>query len=310
MPHYFVAIFLMLIGITTCPAADDPTVMQALEDIENYKVLPSTQLLPFLKAQQLKLRSQIALIVDYRDGTLLYGRNIDKPAPIASLTKLMTAMIILDARQPLSEAVEIDAEDKDYLKFSRSRLKPGILVTREDLLWMALVASENRAAAALARTYPGGTPAFVQAMNIKARQLHMSRTRFTDATGLDQDNVSTARDLLMMMNAAYGYPLIRQISTTREQIIFPLQGPRLLKYRNTNHLIRSQHWNIGLSKTGYINEAGYCLLMQAEVNQRPLLIILLNSAGLRSKFGDANRISKWLQEAEQRALHKNKMANS
>jgi serine-type D-Ala-D-Ala endopeptidase (penicillin-binding protein 7) len=247
----------------------------------------------------LKLRSAAALVVSQDQGQLLYAKNTDAVMPIASITKLMTAMVVLDSGLPLNEEIAIDQADVDVLKGTRSRLKVGVVLTRRELLKLALMASENRAAAALARSYPGGLPVFVQAMNQKARDLSMRDTRFLDSTGLNPGNVSTAHDLAMMVYAGYQYPLIREFTTSEShRIALTDRRTRMVAFRNSNGLVRSHHWEIGLSKTGYINEAGRCLVMQATIAAKPVIIVLLDSWGKLSRIADANRIKRWVERLE------------
>jgi D-alanyl-D-alanine endopeptidase (penicillin-binding protein 7) len=241
------------------------------------------------------LRSAVALVQDAQSGHVVLDKRSDAVLPIASITKLMTAMVLLDRGLDLQQRVAISAEDQDVLKGTRSRLKPGAMLTRDELLLVALMSSENRAAAALARTYPGGVEAFVAAMNAKALQLGMSDTRFVDPTGLSPANVSSARDLARLVIAASDYPLIRDYST-RESASLLVRG-RPLGYRNTNGLVRSPQWNIGLQKTGYLNEAGRCLVMRVRLASRDLVVVLLDSWGKYSRVGDANRIRKWLESS-------------
>jgi D-alanyl-D-alanine endopeptidase (penicillin-binding protein 7) len=214
--------------------------------------------------------------------------------PIASITKLMTAMVTLDAKLDLSELVMITDDDVDALKHTSSRLKVGTMLTRDDLLHLALMASENRAASALSRAYPGGHPAFIQAMNRKAVELGMNSTHFLDSTGLNQGNVSTAEDLAKMVTAAYRYPLIQQYTTDTEHVVRSNSG-RMLQFRNSNGLVRSDDWQIDVSKTGYIQEAGRCLVMQARISATPIVIVLLDSWGKYTRIADANRIKKWVE---------------
>ena len=243
---------------------------------------------------QPNLQSNIALIVDEQTGRVIYNKHADMPAPIASITKLMTAMVVLDAKPDMEAELSIALEDLDTLKGTTSRLRIGMTFTRAEMLQMALMASENRAASALARAYPGGMVAAVAAMNVKARQLGMSNSKFFDPTGLNSDNVSTAQDLAKMVAAAQHYPLIHQYTTTASASVDGWNG-RELRFSNTNPLVKNASWNIGLSKTGFINEAGRCLVMQAKINQRPVIIVLLNSWGKRTRIGDANRIKKWME---------------
>jgi D-alanyl-D-alanine endopeptidase (penicillin-binding protein 7) len=234
-------------------------------------------------------------VVDTERNQVLYEKNSTTPLPIASVTKLMTAMVVLDARLPLFEEVAISDEDVDRLKGSRSRLPVGARLTRYEALHLALVASDNRAASALARHYPGGKAGFIAAMNRKSRSLAMFDTHFDDPTGLVPSNTSTARDLLRMARAAYGYPVVRSITTTPSYSLTLPDSGVSLEFNNTNRLLRTEEWAIGLSKTGYIHEAGRCLVMQADVAERPLLIVLLHGDGRGVHFADAVRIRQWLQ---------------
>lgn len=245
----------------------------------------------------LNLRSSSAMVVDQKTGRILYGKNTDAPMPIASITKLMTAMVVLDAQLPLNEKIAISGEDRDSLKGTHSRIKVGTTLSRKLALQLALMSSENRAAAALARAYPGGFPAFVAAMNRKAESLGMSHTRFVDSTGLNSNNISTAQDLVKMVNAAHAYPLIRDMTTTGFYDVAMRGGPRRVQFKNTNMLVRNKTWQIGLSKTGFINEAGHCLVMQVNIANKPMVIVLLDSWGKLSRIGDAQRIKKWIKEA-------------
>ncbi len=247
-----------------------------------------------------KLRSNIALILDEKSQQPLYAKNADAVAPIASITKLMTAMVVLDANLPLDEEVTVDVADLDTLKGTHSRLRIGMSFTRSEMLKLALMASENRAASALARTYPGGTAAAIAAMNAKARELGMYDTQFHDSTGLNSENVSTARDLAKMVMAARKYRLIQQYSTSASHSVDGWNG-RELRFNNTNPLVKNASWDIGVSKTGFINEAGRCLVMEAKINRRPVIIVLLNSWGKSTRIGDANRIRKWMESANVRA---------
>jgi len=243
-----------------------------------------------------QVRSHIALIFDEQTQQPLLNKNGGMAAPIASITKLMTAMVVLDAKLPMDEVVSVAEDDSGTRKKARSRLSTGMAFTRTELLKMALMASENRAASALAKSYPGGTAAAVAAMNTKARELGMQNTVFYDPTGLSRDNVSTAHDLVKMVAAARKYTLIQQYSTATTLSVDGLNG-RAMRFSNTNPLVRSASWDIGVSKTGFISEAGLCLVMEAKINQRPVIIVLLNSWGKRTRIGDANRIKKWMESA-------------
>lgn len=243
-----------------------------------------------------KLRSAIALIYDENGARALYSKNADTVAPIASITKLMTAMIVLDAQLPLEEEISISVQDMDTLKGTHSRMRPGMSLSRGELLKLALMSSENRAAAALARTYPGGTVAAVAKMNAKAHELDMKNTRFLDPSGLNSGNVSTAQDLVKMVLAAQHYDLIHKFTTTSSHIV-DVAGHRPMRFNNTNPLVKSASWDIGVSKTGFINEAGRCLVMQSNIKGRPVVIVLLDSVGKQTRVGDANRVKKWMESA-------------
>ncbi|MCX7142408.1 MAG: D-alanyl-D-alanine endopeptidase [Proteobacteria bacterium] len=243
--------------------------------------------------QKLSLRSSAAIIQDQETGEVLYGKNANTVTPIASITKLMTAMVVLDAAPDLNEIITISSEDMDSLRGTHSRLKPGASLTRDELLRVALMASENRAAAALGRTYPGGFDAFLGAMNHKAQMLGMNDSRFGDATGLSSANVSSAEDLTKLVRAAHQYELIRSYTTLTGHEVHVAGRP--LAYRNTNRLVSNESWNIGLSKTGFTNDAGRCLVLQAKLAERKVIIVLLDSWGKLSRIGDANRIRAWLE---------------
>jgi D-alanyl-D-alanine endopeptidase (penicillin-binding protein 7) len=241
----------------------------------------------------LDLNSAVALVADQASGEVLFAKNPDAVLPIASITKVMTAMVVLDARLPLDDVLEIGTEDIDTEKGSRSRLRPGTRLTRADMLHLALMASENRAANALGRHYPGGLESFVLAMNLKARQIGMTSSRFNDPTGLSGRNVSTARDLARMLQVAYDYPLVREYSTSPELQV-PSGADKALVFRNTNRLIDQAAWSIGLQQTGYISEAGRCLVMQVGLASRSVLMVLLDATGRQARYGDAQRLRNWL----------------
>jgi len=243
--------------------------------------------------QQLVIRSASALVADQQTGECLVQKQAEAVLPIASITKLMTAMVVLDAKQDLNDTLTILEEDKDTLRHSRSRLPVGTVLRRTDALLLALMASENRAAHALARTYPGGLPAFIAAMNAKAHALGLAETRFDDPTGISSGNVSSARDLAKMVDSAYQYQLIRTY-TTRKEITYRI-GHRSILFHNSNRLIGNPRWQIGLSKTGFIDEAGRCLVMQSRVGKRTVLIVLLDSQGTATRYADANRIKQWME---------------
>jgi len=258
-------------------------------------------LLSYLEPRKLSLRSQAALVVDDREGQVLYGRNMHVKRPIASLTKLMTAMVVLDAGLPDDEVITITRADRDRLRGSGSKLSFGTKLTRRDLIKIALAGSENRAAIALARTYPGGTAHFVMTMNDKARRLGLTETAFRDPAGLHRGNMSTAADLVELVKAASRYALIREFTTVGTGSVTDRRTGWKVRFVNTNRLVRNRQWDIELSKTGYIADAGHCLLMRAEIADRPVTLVLLNSWGELTKYGDANRIRKWIDRADQKA---------
>jgi serine-type D-Ala-D-Ala endopeptidase (penicillin-binding protein 7) len=251
-----------------------------------------------LDGNKLKLASANALVYDANAGRAIYAKGADVVTPIASVTKLMTAMVVLDAAQPMDEMISVNIADLDLLKGSHSRLRLGAELPRREMLRLALMASENRAASSLARHYPGGTPAFVEAMNQKAQALGMTRTHFSDPTGLSSENVATAHDLARMVQAAAGYAPIREFTTTASHYVEVQPMGQLLGFNNTNSLVRSGGWDIQLSKTGFIREAGKCLVMLANIASRPVVIVLLDSYGRLTRIGDANRVKYWLETGE------------
>ena len=243
------------------------------------------------------LKSSSVLVVDQISGEVLFEKNPDSVLPIASITKLMTALVVAEADLPMSEMLRITQEDADLEKGVGSRLRVGTRLTRGELMHLALMSSENRAAHALGRTYPGGMDAFVVAMNIKARQLGMSATQFTEPTGLNAGNVSSPRDLVRLVEEAYLVPLIREYSTAQNLMV--RVGSRSQQFRNSNALVRTEAWELGLSKTGFIREAGRCLVMQAEVERRPVILVMLDAPGTQHRLRDAEMIRRWLiQQAE------------
>ncbi len=242
------------------------------------------------------LMSTGVLVFDPATGHTLFSKNADQAAPIASITKLMTAMVVIDAKLAMDEAIEISSEDVDTIKNTRSRLPVGTHFRRDDLLRLALMASDNRAASALGRNFPGGVPAFVAAMNGKAKALGLTQTHYVDSSGLSPGNVSTPADLGKLVAVATAYELIREYTTTGAVNVKLPDSKRTLHFVNTNTLVRSSDWKIGLSKTGYINEAGKCLVMQAVIANQPIVIVLLDSWGRLTRVGDANRIRRWLEK--------------
>jgi len=262
--------------------------------------VPASAMRAFAEHARLRLKSQVALVYDERDGEIILKRHADKVMPVASLSKLMTAMVVLDGGQSLDEVITLTRADKDRIRYSHSRLRNGMKFTRRDLLLIALAASENRAALALARTYPGGTTAFVQAMNSKARRLGLQHTHFTDPAGLGNGNVSTAFDLLQIVKSASEYFMIREFTTQSVDSITNMHNGREVKFPNTNRLVRGDRWPITLSKTGFTHDAGNCLVMKTAINKRPVIIVLLDSWGKLSKYGDSRRIKQWMLKTEHR----------
>ena len=246
---------------------------------------------------KLRLQSTNALVVGM-DESMIYSKNADSITPIASITKLMTAMVVLDAKQSGDQLLTIDMADLDMLKGSHSRLRLGVELPRTEMLRLALMASENRAASALCRYYPGGAEACIAAMNAKAVALGMRNTHFSDSTGLNSENQSTAKDLAKMVLAASKYPLIREFSTTPTAMVEAPPTGRQVSFQNTNSLVRGGTWDIQVQKTGFIREAGRCLVMMANVASKPVVIVLLDSIGKLTRVGDANRIRYWMETGE------------
>ncbi len=266
------------------------------QDVKAAKYIPAQVVEPEFDAMGNPLLKSAAFMVqDLDSGKVLLERNAEAVVPIASITKLMTAMVALDVKPSLSEELTITEDDTDKLKNTGSRLVVGTALSREMMMHLALMSSENRAAAALARNYPGGVPAFVYAMNQKAHALGLVDTAFHDPTGLNPNNVSSARDLAKMVTAASKYPLIREFSTDSEQTI--MVRNREQTFRNTNALVKNSEWQIGVSKTGFINEAGRCLVMQAWLANKPIVIVLLDSVGKFTRVADAQRVKRWVEAA-------------
>ncbi len=296
---------LLLLALLGLGLAAGPSLAETGPKKKTYTVRKHKQLKPPAKKRagktamketaNLVLQSAAALVLDQSTGTVLFEKNAGAVLPIASITKLMTAMVTLDEKPGLEEMVAIGEDDVDTLKGTRSRLKVGTQLSREEMLRLALMSSENRAASSLANHYPGGREAFVAAMNRKAEALGLLDTRFSDPTGLTAANVSSARDLVKLVAAAHQYPLIREFTTATEYQV-KIAG-RSQAFHNTNSLVKSAAWDIGLSKTGYINEAGKCLVMQAWLNNKPTIIVLLDSLGRMTRIGDANRIKRWVEHA-------------
>lgn len=245
----------------------------------------------------LYLKSSVAFVMDQDTNEVLLSKNSEAVLPIASLTKLMTAMVVVEAKLSLDESITITSDDVDTEKNSSSRLAVGATLTRGELLHLALMSSENRAAHALGRIYPGGMQAFVAAMNRKAQFLNMTDTKYVEPTGLSSQNQSSARDLATLVKAAYQQPLIRELSTSREYAVH--LGKRQVQFHTTNSLVRNPSWDIGLQKTGYIVEAGRCLVLQARMAGRKLIMVFLDSAGKYSRQADAERVRRWIETAPQ-----------
>ena len=250
----------------------------------------------FTKDGEPNVQSSGVLVFDPQSGHTLFSKNADQVAPIASITKLMTAMVVLDAKLAMDEPIELTNDDIDFVKNTRSRLPIGSHFRRDDLMRLALMASDNRAASALGRTYPGGLPVFVAAMNDKARALGLTQTHYIDSSGLSPGNVSSPADLGKLVAAAAKYPIITEYTTTGAVNVTLPDSKRKLSFVNTNALVRNSDWKIGLSKTGYINEAGKCLVMHAMIANQPVVIVLLDSWGRLTRIADANRIRKWLEK--------------
>jgi D-alanyl-D-alanine endopeptidase (penicillin-binding protein 7) len=279
-----------LVSLGAAAAADKPAVAKT-------RAVKASALKAELTAEgEPNLASSAVMVFDPQTGRTLYSKNADEAHPIASITKLMTAMIVLDSKLDLEEPIALSNDDIDTLKGTKSKLPLGTHFRRDDLLRIALVASDNRAASALGRSYPGGLPAFVDAMNAKAKSLGLGNTSFVDSSGLNPGNVSSPQDLAKLVSAASSYPLIREYSTTPALDVTLPNSKRKIGFVNTNALVRASDWQIGLSKTGYINEAGKCLVMHAMIANQPIVIVLLDSWGKLTRIGDANRIRKWLEK--------------
>jgi serine-type D-Ala-D-Ala endopeptidase (penicillin-binding protein 7) len=239
------------------------------------------------------LRSSAALVLDTTHSSVLYSRHSDVALPIASITKLMTALVVIDAGQPLDEVLQVGIDDEAHGKGAFSRLVPGTQLSRGDLMHLALMSSENRAAHTLGRNYPGGLAACVAAMNAKARELGMMNAHFVEPTGLSDENVASPEDLSKLVMAAAKVPTIREFSTDTDHLV--QVGRRMVRFHNTDSLVSKADWNIVVQKTGYISEAGRCLVMQTVIEDRTVVIVLLNSFGKRTRVADARRIRKWVE---------------
>jgi D-alanyl-D-alanine endopeptidase (penicillin-binding protein 7) len=247
-----------------------------------------------------EVRSEAALVMNRDDSSVIYARKADLVAPIASITKLMTALVILDGKQPLDERLEVNVEDRIRGRGAASRIPIGAQLTRADLLRLALMSSENRAAHVLGRNYPGGERAFVRTMNLKAKALGMTRSRFVDPAGLSGENVASSKDLARLIIAASRSRLIGEYSTTTRYTV--QVGRKMLEFHNTNLLVRDPAWDIAVQKTGFINEAGQCLALQARIGGRDVVIVLLNSFGKYTRVADARRIRQWMEKRPLRTV--------
>ena len=295
--------FSAAISVSFAAPATGPSYRSLPEERKGY--VPAELIKRVGNPKDLFLRSHVAMVYDERDDTVLFQRSANREMPIASLTKLMTAMVILDGNLDMDELITIRKIDRDTIRYSRTRLPVGTTLSRRDLLIMALAASENRAAFALARTYPGGTEQFVQSMNDKARFLGLTHTHFADSAGLRNENVSTGEELVKMVRVASQYSLIREYTTIVKDVVIDDYTGKTIRFSNTNRLVRKDSWEISLSKTGFTSDAGNCLVMKVNLGNRPLILVLLNSWGKLSKYGDSNRIKRWIQEAEAKARRLN-----
>lgn len=256
-----------------------------------------------LTRDPLELKSNVALVLDQSSSEVLFEKNSQVALPIASITKLMTSLVVVESKQNMDEVLTVTDDDIDREKNSHSRLRIGSQLTRANMLHIALMSSENRAASALGRYYPGGLQAFVAAMNAKAKSLGMNHTHYVEPTGLSSNNVASARDLAKLVVAAYQHPIIRQYSTDSKYAVDP--GGSMLQYKNSNHLVQNPEWEIGLQKTGYISEAGRCLVMQARIEGRAIVMVFLDSKGKQSRLADAGRIRKWLEATKPAVMSRN-----
>ncbi len=276
---------------------------QFSSNLQPVSYVPSQNTLPpaLLQHEPSLLHSEIAYVQDIKTGTAIYQKNSDQVRPIASITKLMTALIVLEAHQNLNEVLEITSDDIDHLKNTTSRLSVGSKLTRAEMLHLALMSSENRAANALGRHYPGGLNAFVRAMNDRARSLGMRQTLFAEPTGLSSENISSPNDLVLLLKATAKQPLIHQYSTHDQITVTPRPG-RSLVFGNTNRLVQNSKWDIQISKTGFINEAGQCLVLLTKMDGREVAIVLMNAQGRYSRIGDAIRLRNLVENSNKLAM--------
>ncbi|WP_313738764.1 D-alanyl-D-alanine endopeptidase [Pseudomonas sp.] len=272
------SLLLLLTGPTILPAAAAPAPAQVQRD-----------------PAKLHLASGSALLIDLNTRKELYSSNAERVLPIASVTKLMTAMVVLDAKLPMDEMLTMTIANNPDMKGIYSRVRLGSELNRRETLLITLMSSENRAATSLANHYPGGYGAFIKAMNAKARSLGMSHTRYVEPTGLSTQNVSTARDLAKLLIASRSYPLLSQLSTTREKTVAFRKPNYTLGFRNTDHLVNKSNWDINLTKTGFTNEAGHCLVLLTKMDNRPVAMVILDAFGKYTHFADASRMRQWLE---------------
>lgn len=288
------------------PAADavyNQPYLSFQQNLRPVSLAPAEQpaILPLSQSKSAALHSEIALVQDLQSATVLYEKNSEEIRPIASITKLMTALVVAEAGQDMDEMLEISREDVDTLKNSSSRLAIGSKLSRTDMLHLALMSSENRAAHSLGRHYPGGLPAFIRAMNDKARALGMRQTNFVEPTGLNSQNVSSPQDLVKLLQATAQHPIIHRYTTSEQYTVQPTRG-RDLNFSNTNRLVKNDKWDIQISKTGFINEAGECLVMLTKIDGRDVAIVLLNAQGRYSRIGDAVRLRNLVEGSSQLAM--------
>ena len=246
-------------------------------------------------AKQQEVAANSALVVDLKTNEILYSSNPDAVRPIASVTKLMTAMVTLDAKLPMDEKLAININDTKEMRGVYSRVRIGSVISRKEMLLLTLMSSENRAAASLAHHYPGGHKAFIKAMNDKAKALGMKNTRYVEPTGLSEKNVSSAKDLVVLLKASEGYPILGQLSSTEKKTVTFGKPKYSLDFRNTNRLVYKDNWNIHLTKTGFTNEAGHCLVMRTEMAKRQVAFVVLDAYGKYTHMADANRLRNWLE---------------
>jgi len=298
-----VALVLLPTVLVLAAPLNGPSYRSIPEDRQDY--IPAELIKRVGNPSDLFLRSHVAMVYDERDDEVIYQRSADRTMPIASITKLMTAMVVIDANLPMDEMITVRKVDRDTIRYSKTRLPVGTTLPRRDLLIMALVASENRAAFALSRTYPGGKDAFVKAMNDKASFLGLTNTRFADAAGLHNENTSTAEELVKLVRVASQYRLIRDYTTIVKDVVIDEYTGKTIRFSNTNRLVKKEDWDISLSKTGFTSDAGNCLVMKLTLGNRPLIVVLLNSWGKLSKYGDTSRIKKWILNAERQVKRLN-----